>query len=303
MDLSTGKQFAKLNDELKQSNFAQNIKKNQDLGSSQNNFDKTNESDKHSKGEKKKKKTQVGSFEKELNECNKCKRKFVNLKLHHTSGNCFQKETNTILPESISNKNCKPSEKSCPPIKCSKNAVKNGTYSEKLSSVKDTNTISEPLNIACKGCSKLFKRLLVHLNSKNGLECKSFYSPEELQKPNKWKAYYKKNKEKILEMKKEYQKKNSEQLKANRKRHYDENSEQLKETKKRHYDANSEQHKSSRKSHYDENSEQLKATKKRHYDNRTGLLGSTAGSPDRVVQEDPGHSSRRGSISRAMLLL
>ena len=158
------------------------------MGSSQNNFDKTNESDKHSKGEKKKKKTQVGSFEKELNECNKCKRKFVNLKLHHTSGNCFPNRTSKSLPESIANKNCKPSEKDSPPIKSSKNAV-NGTCSEELSSVKDINTISEPLNIACKGCSKIFKRLLVHLNSKNGLGCKSFYNPKELEKPNKWKAF------------------------------------------------------------------------------------------------------------------
>jgi hypothetical protein len=198
MDLSTGKQFAKLNEVSDKLNVAQDIEKKQDLGNSEYNSDKINDCYKPSNSGKKKKKTQVGSFEKELNECKTCKRKFVNLKLHHASGNCSQNETCNSLPDSTENKNVKPSEKSCPPFQSSKNAVKNGTCSGRLSSVKDSNTISEPLNIACKGCSKVFKRLLVHLNSKNGLVCKSFYSPEELEKPNKWKAYYEKNKEKIL---------------------------------------------------------------------------------------------------------
>ena len=91
MDLSTGKQFAKLNEVSDKSNVAQNIEKKQDLGNSVYNSDKTNDSDKPSKGGKKKKKTQVGCFEKELNECKNCKRKFVNLKLHHASGICFLK--------------------------------------------------------------------------------------------------------------------------------------------------------------------------------------------------------------------
>jgi hypothetical protein len=225
MDMNTGKQFAKLNNGSEQSNLVQNADQKTNLESSPRKCEKTCES-----GKLKKRKMQVGNFEKELNECKKCKRKFVNLKMHHASGNCFQNETSQSIPEGNANNINK--DKSCPPPKGSNNSFKSGECSEKSNSLKESTSSSEPQNIACKGCSKVYKRLLVHLKSKNGHLCKSFYSPEELDKPNKWKAYYEKNKKKILEKQKEYQKqnaeKNSEKIKIAKKKHYDENAEKIK---------------------------------------------------------------------------
>ena len=167
-----------------------------------------------------------------INECKKCKRKFVNLKRHYASGNCFQNETSQSIPEGNANNINK--DKSCPPPKGSNNSFKSSEFSEKSNSGKESTSSSEPQNIACKGCAKVYKRLMVHLKSKNGQLCKSLYSPEELDKPNKWKAYYEKNKKKILEKQKEYQKqtaeKNSEKIKIAKKKHYDENDEKIKNT-------------------------------------------------------------------------
>ena len=43
----------------------------------------------------------------------------------------------------------------------------------------EPNTESE-LEHPCRGCKKVFKRLLSHLNSKKGSTCKELYSEKEL---------------------------------------------------------------------------------------------------------------------------
>ena len=174
--MSTGKQFAKLNNGSEQSNLSQEADQKTNLENSHRKLEKTCESEKF-----KKRKIQVGNFEKELKECKKCKRKFVNLKLHHESGNCFENETSQSFPEFNTNNNSKTLEES--PPKSSTNSVQNVECSEKFSSVKERS--SEPQNIACKGCSKVYKRLLVHLKSKNGLLCKSFTAHKNWKNPTR----------------------------------------------------------------------------------------------------------------------
>ena len=60
------------------------------------------------------------------------------------------------------------------------------------------------LGVACRGCKVIYKRLLVHLNSKNGMPCKALYREEELVKPSKSKNHYAKNQTQILEKKKSF---------------------------------------------------------------------------------------------------
>ena len=47
--------------------------------------------------------------------------------------------------------------------------------------------------VVCKGCLKQFKRLQVHLRSKNGSKCKSLYNEIDINPE----PYYQRNKEKI----------------------------------------------------------------------------------------------------------
>ena len=108
------------------------------------------------------KKTQVGSFEKELKQCGKCKRNFVNLQLHKTKSNCFEPD----VFKSPTNLNVD-----------KKNTFK---QTEKCRGESITNS---DLGTICKGCSKVFERLLRHLNSKKGSTCKEFYDANELEKP------------------------------------------------------------------------------------------------------------------------
>jgi hypothetical protein len=144
MDMNTGKQFAKLNNGSEQSNLVQKADQKTNLESSARKCEKTCES-----GKLKKRKMQVGNFEKELNECKKCKRKFVNLKRHYASGNCFQNKTSQSIPEGNANNINK--DKSCPPPKGSNNSFKSSECSEKSNSGKESTSSSEPQNIACKG--------------------------------------------------------------------------------------------------------------------------------------------------------
>ena len=206
MDASTGKQFAKIYDDpIKQSfpnikqNRKQNVRKPVATEEAQPKLSKDVSPKTYSQKDKKKK-VQTGDFQKELKECERCRIFFEDLSLHL----CMEIQNTRCLAD--------------------------------LPKHKESEEVGDLTNVVCKGCSKVFKRLLVHLNSKNGSNCKLLYSVEELEKPNKWKVYYEKNKEK----KRNYQKQNAERIKGTKRRHYEENAESIKTSMKRHYEENAE---------------------------------------------------------------
>ena len=118
------------------------------------------------------KKKQVGNFEKELKQCNTCKRKFVNLQLHRNGNNCFKLDFSTTQMNPNVDK----------------------TYDKAGQIISEEPHIESELECPCRGCNKVFKRLLSHLNSKKGSTCKEFYSEKELEKPSKSAVFYKKHK-------------------------------------------------------------------------------------------------------------
>ena len=81
----------------------------------------------------------------------------------------------------------------------------------------------------CRGCKRQYKRLLPHLNSKNGKRCRDLYTEQELEKPSKEKKYYDQNREKLRAKKKEQNK-----------CFYDDNREEIHRKKKEYYEANKE---------------------------------------------------------------
>jgi hypothetical protein len=83
--------------------------------------------------------------------------------------------------------------------------------------------------VVCRACCKTFKRLLAHLNSKNGNLCKSFYTEEELRKPSKSKVFYDKHKKKILDKKKKYSKENTAKIKDYKRTYYKQNKSEVRE--------------------------------------------------------------------------
>ena len=170
--------------------------------------------------------------------------------MHYANGKCLTNE----IPKSSEEQN----------LSRSKNHKKDLQPDNNISS-EATNKKVDGKDVTCKGCLKIYKKLLVHLNSKNGAKCKAFYSSEEMEKPNKWKVYYERNKEKILARKKAYHTENKDKIKKRKKNNYDDNSEKIKKRKTDHYDVNSGKIKNKRKEHYDDNLEKIKKGKKDHY--------------------------------------
>merc|ERR1719509_502251 len=88
----------------------------------------------------------------------------------------------------------------------------------------------------CRGCEKPFKKLLSHLNRKEGSKnCREFYTSQELQRANKKKAYYEQNKEKIRERQNKNYELNKERIRERRRKKYEKNKERIiKKTKEPH---------------------------------------------------------------------
>jgi hypothetical protein len=110
---------------------------------------------------------------------------------------------------------------------------------------------NESQSVVCKGCLKQFKRLHVHLRSKNGSKCKSLYNENDInpEKANRSNTYYQKNKEKIL---------------LKRKFHYDK--ERISDKNKGYYDQNKQNISKRRKCHYEKNKDTIRVVRKEHYD-------------------------------------
>ena len=101
-----------------------------------------------------KKKSQVGSYKEELQECENCKRNFADLVKHKESKTCVGEGTGKNVLEE---------------------------------------TLNEAKYI-CKGCKKEYQRLITHLNSKSGSKCKELYNMDEVIIENKAKILEKKRK-------------------------------------------------------------------------------------------------------------
>ena len=181
-DMETGKTFAKLEVEpsVNPPSLPSKTKKSEATDKSAKKYEKQPIPTEHSKIKKK----QVGNFEKELKQCDTCKRKFVNLNLHKARNNCFESDASKATMNLDDTENC--------------------------SEEPNTNSVLES---PCRGCNKIFKRLLCHLNSKKGTTCKECYNEKELEKRSKSAVFYEKHKEKIKS-----------QMKAN----YDANSDEIK---------------------------------------------------------------------------
>merc|ERR1719509_281167 len=93
----------------------------------------------------------------------------------------------------------------------------------------------------CRGCVKPFKKLLSHLNRKEGSKnCREFYTSQELQRANKKKAYYEQNKEKIRERQNKNYELNKERISERRRKKYELNKESIRERRRKSYELNKE---------------------------------------------------------------
>ena len=233
-DMETGKTFAKL--EVKPSALPPSLpsktNKSKAKDKSAKHYDKQPIPTEHSKIKKK----QGGNFKKELKQCDICKRKFVNLNLHKTRNNCFESDASKATVNSDNTENC--------------------------SEEPNTKSVLESL---CRGCNKIFKSLLCHLNSKKGTTCKECYTEKELEKPSKSKVFYEKNKDEIKKKKKAQYDANSDEIKKKKKAKYDANSDEIKKKINAQYDANSDEIKKKKKANYDANSDEIKKKKKAQY--------------------------------------
>ena len=193
-----------------------------------------------------KRKKQVGDLNKELQKCNICNRSFVDIEKHRANNNCSLEETSK-MEENITKES-------------------NGQNMNRPDVEKETKKAGIEANIICRGCSKTFKRLLLHLNSKNGGACKLLYTNEELEKPSKAKTFYEKHKMEIKEKRKAHYNQNKSSLTEKRKAHYKQNKSSLTEKRKAHYNQNKPKIIEKRKADYIKDSESIKKKRKTHYD-------------------------------------
>jgi len=93
----------------------------------------------------------------------------------------------------------------------------------------------------CRGCVKPFKKLLSHLNRKEGSKnCREFYTSQELQRANKQKTYYEQNKEKIRERQNKNYELNKERIRERRRKKYELNKESIRDRQNKYYEKNKE---------------------------------------------------------------
>ena len=151
-ELKSGLKHNKINETTKfakkehLSNMVENIKKHADKKQDFNSRKKMNTAvpKKCEPKLSKKRRVQAGSFKNELEECMYCQRKFADLSKHLKNGDCQNSFENIKNGQKIDDTIDVGSEKAC---------------------------MGESESVVCKGCSKQFKRLQVHLRSKTGSKC------------------------------------------------------------------------------------------------------------------------------------
>jgi len=118
----------------------------------------------------------------------------------------------------------------------------------------------------CRGCVKPFKKLLSHLNRKEGSKnCREFYTSQELQRANKQKTYYEQNKEKIRERQNKNYELNKERIRERQRKKYELNKESIRERSRKSYELNKESIRDRQRKSYELNKERIiKKTKEPH---------------------------------------
>merc|ERR1719509_504388 len=93
----------------------------------------------------------------------------------------------------------------------------------------------------CRGCVQPFKKLLSHLNRKEGSKkCRKFYTSQELQRANKQKTYYEQNKEKIRERQNKNYELKKERIRERKRKKYELNKESIRDRQRKSYELNKE---------------------------------------------------------------
>jgi hypothetical protein len=186
----------------------------------------------------------VEDFKSEPKECKKFKKRYFDLEKHNKTNDCSKTENYESSQASCQN----PRDKKSP--KNSKEMTR-----ENLDS-----------GVECRGCKAIYKRLLVHLNSKNGMSCKALYGEDKLVRPSKSNKYYEKNKAQILEKRKKYYMNNAQEMKQKKNQkdriNYAQNRSKIKAKRKADYEENLNEIKKKRKIHYEKNKQKIKEEKR-----------------------------------------
>jgi len=129
----------------------------------------------------------------------------------------------------------------------------------------------------CRGCEKPFKKLLSHLNRKEGSKnCREFYTSQELQRANKQKTYYEQNKEQIRERHRKTYELNKEKIRERQNKNYEQNKERIRERQRKSYELNKESIRERSRQTYELNKERIRDRQRKSYElNKERIIKKT----------------------------
>ena len=164
----------------------------------------------------------------------------------------YKKKTTPVTPESIPTDNLVDPDVPLPSVPVD-DGMENTVMEEKVNEINSNGLLDNE----CRGCGKIFVRLLQHLMRKTGEICLTEYEKEEIE-------LHKKTANSI-KCKKQYNGKRDE-IKKKRQIHYEDNRETIAMKKQIHYEDNRETIAMKKQIHYEDNRETIARKKQIHYE-------------------------------------